>query len=92
MSSEPKNPWRTKAPNRAPRHPRAEGGQRRPGPKLTLDNCPPVLRVDQAAEVLSVDVKTVRRAIHRGELRAGVTGRVIRIHRAALEAWLRVGA
>jgi excisionase family DNA binding protein len=60
-------------------------------PKLTLDNCPPVLRVEQAAEVALVDAKTIRRAIHRGELRALVSGRVIRIHRASLDAWLTGG-
>jgi excisionase family DNA binding protein len=49
------------------------------------------MRVEQAAEVALVDPKTIRRAIHRGKLRALVSGRVIRIHRTSLEAWLTGG-
>jgi excisionase family DNA binding protein len=62
---------------------------------VTLDDCPPVLKVDQAAEVALCDAKTIRQAIHRGELAALVSGRVIRVHRDALKAWLlgqRAGA
>jgi excisionase family DNA binding protein len=55
---------------------------------VSLDDCPPVLRVQEAAEVALVDAKTLRRAIHRGELPALIAGRVIRIHRDALTAWL----
>lgn len=58
-------------------------------PKLTLDNCPPVLKVAEAAGVALVDSKTIRAAIHRSELHALVSGRVIRIHRIALEAWVK---
>lgn len=58
-------------------------------PALNLDDCPPVMRVDEAARVALVDAKTIRRAIHAGELRALVSGRVIRVHRGQLEAWLR---
>jgi len=47
-----------------------------------LDDAPPVLKVAEAAEVALVDPKTIRQAIHRGDLAALVTGRVIRIHRA----------
>jgi excisionase family DNA binding protein len=49
------------------------------------------MRVEQAAEVALVDPKTIRRAIHRGELRALVSGRIIRIHRTALETWVMGG-
>ena len=55
---------------------------------LTLDEAPPVMRVDLAAQVALVNPKTIRQAIHRGELRALVSGRVIRIHREALRAWI----
>ncbi len=46
------------------------------------------MRVDLAARVALVDPKTIRRAVHSGELRALMSGRVIRIHRDALRAWL----
>ena len=56
--------------------------------EITLDEAPPVMRVDLAARVALVDPKTIRRAVHSGELRALMSGRVIRIHRDALRAWL----
>jgi len=48
-----------------------------------------VLTVDEAAELLRVDRKTVYTAIRRGKL-PGVrkVGRSIRIHRPTLVAWL----
>lgn len=46
------------------------------------------LTVDAAADTLGVSPKTVRRLIHRGELRARRLGRVYRIPAAELE---RVG-
>ena len=55
---------------------------------MTLDDCPPVLTVEQAAQVALVDPKSIRKAIHRGELKALASGRLIRIHRDALKRWL----
>jgi excisionase family DNA binding protein len=59
-----------------------------PTPDLSLDNCAPVLKVDQAAQVALVDPKTIRAAVHRGELKALVQGRVIRVMRESLRVWL----
>jgi excisionase family DNA binding protein len=55
---------------------------------LTLDNAPAVLRIDQAAQIALVHRETIRCAVHRGEIRALTSGRVIRISRDALRQWL----
>lgn len=54
-----------------------------------IDSPPVVLTVDEAAELLRCERKTVYTAIQRGKL-PGVRkiGRVIRIHRATLLDWL----
>jgi excisionase family DNA binding protein len=53
------------------------------------DSLPTVITVDEAAELLRVDRKTVYTAVQRGKL-PGVrkVGRAIRIHRPTLVAWL----
>ena len=51
---------------------------------------PPVITVEQAAEFLGVDVKTVYSAIRAGDLPAGKLGRRrVLILRDALLEWLR---
>ena len=47
---------------------------------------PPYLTVNECADLLAVDHKTVRRLIDRGELPALRVGRVLRIDPADLEA------
>lgn len=51
-----------------------------------------VLTVDEVADLLRVDRKTVYEAIRRRELPGVVrVGRAIRVSRVALEAWLASG-
>lgn len=51
----------------------------------------PLLSAAEAAELTSVSVETVRRAVRSGALPAGRAGRRLRIHADDLEAWLRAG-
>ena len=51
---------------------------------------PEVLTVDDVADLLRVDRKTVYEAIRQKQIPGVVhIGRAIRVHRATLEAWLR---
>ena len=62
---------------------------------MNLADAPDVLTVDQVAEILTVDKKTIYEAIKSGDLRAvrlGASGRVIRIPKPALEDFLGVGS
>jgi excisionase family DNA binding protein len=65
-----------------------------PQPPLTHDpgDEPPVITVDELAELLRLDRKTVYSAIQQGEI-PGVRriGRAIRISREAVVVWLREG-
>ncbi len=56
------------------------------------DSFPPFLSVDQLAEVLKINRKTVYAAIERGEI-PGVRriGNTIRIARSAIEEWFKSG-
>ena len=51
----------------------------------------PALTTKEAAELLNVNQKTVLRLIQRGQLPARKVGRVWRLSRHALEAWLAEG-
>lgn len=55
---------------------------------MTLDDMPAIVNIGEAAEVARVDRRLVSQAVHRGELRALVAGRTVRITREALKAWL----
>jgi excisionase family DNA binding protein len=57
-----------------------------------IDALPPVLTVDEVAEILRVDSKTVYEAISRGDFPGVIrVGRCIRIFRDAFLAWLQGG-
>lgn len=51
----------------------------------------PALTTKEAAELLNVNQKTVLRLIQRGQLPARKVGRVWRLSRHTLEAWLAEG-
>jgi excisionase family DNA binding protein len=53
-----------------------------------LRNLPQYLTLRQAAETLQVSTATLRRAYHRGELKAFLIGCSLRICRTDLEAWI----
>jgi excisionase family DNA binding protein len=53
-----------------------------------LAKLPPLLTVDETAEHLKVNSKTVRRALKRGELHAHYVGRQIRVSQDDLAAFL----
>lgn len=55
---------------------------------MTLDDAPPVMNISEASEVARMDRRIVSQAVHRGELRALIAGRVVRITKPALVAWL----
>lgn len=48
-----------------------------------------LLSIEQAAEILGVDYKTVYRLVRSGKLPSGRVGRVYRIQRADLDAYFR---
>jgi excisionase family DNA binding protein len=53
-----------------------------------LARLPEFLTLRQAAEVLQVSTASVRRAYHRGELKAFLLGCSLRIRRTDLETWV----
>ena len=55
---------------------------------MRLSEAPDVLTVDQVAELLQVNRKTVYEAIHREEIQVVRLGRVIRVPRQSLGAYL----
>ncbi len=55
---------------------------------MRLSDAPDVLTVDQVAELLQVDRKTVYEAIKREEIAVVRLGRVIRVPRQSLGAYL----
>lgn len=55
----------------------------------TTDPIPPIMTIPEAASVLRVSSKTIRQAIHRGELQALRAGSQYRILRQDLSAYLR---
>lgn len=56
---------------------------------MTLDDCPSVMNMTEAGQAARVERRLVSRAVHRGELRALVAGRTVRITKDALIAWLQ---
>ncbi len=57
---------------------------------MRLSEAPDVLTVDQVAELLQVDRKTVYEAIHREEIPVVRLGRAIRVPRHALGHYLGI--
>lgn len=57
-------------------------------PNIKPDSLPRLLRPDEAAEVLGVSLKTVRRRIETGALPAVRDGRLIRVHPNDLERYI----
>ena len=57
---------------------------------MRLSEAPDVLTVDQVAELLRVDRKTVYAAIKREEIQVVRLGRVIRVPRQSLGAYLGI--
>lgn len=57
---------------------------------MRLSDAPDVLTVNQVAELLQVDKKTVYEAIHRQEIQVVRLGRIIRVPRQSLGAYLGI--
>ena len=53
-----------------------------------LENYPPVLSVDEVADILGVTGKTIRHLIKAGDLGSIKVGRLIRIHKDRLVEYL----
>lgn len=56
-----------------------------------LENYPPVLSVDEVAEILSITPKTVRNLIKSGEITGIKVGRLLRIPKYRLVEYLERG-
>ncbi len=56
-----------------------------------LENYPPVLSVDEVAEILSITPKTVRNLIKSGEITGIKVGRLLRIPKHRLVEYLERG-
>lgn len=54
----------------------------------SIRKLPDFLTLPQAADALQVSTMTLRRAYHRGELKAFLIGCSLRIRRTDLEAWI----
>ena len=57
--------------------------------KMTLNVDRTWMTYQEASEYSGLDRTTLWRAVRRGELRAGGTGRAVRFERQELDCWLR---